>query len=86
MATANLNVRVDETVKKNAEQLLEELGLNMSTAINIFLRQMLRVHGLPFEVTTDAFYTEGNIRYLEQKMADYKAGKLDFSEHPLIEE
>ena len=34
----------------------------------------------------DPFYSEGNMRYLEQKMKDYKAGKLQFAEHELIED
>ena len=53
MATANLNVRVDENIKKRAEELLEDLGMNMSTAINVFLRQLVRVHGIPFEIRAD---------------------------------
>ncbi len=53
MATANLNVRVDETLKKNAEELLNDLGMNMSTAVNVFLRQLVRVHGIPFEIKAD---------------------------------
>lgn len=53
MATTNLNVRVDETLKKNAEELLNDLGMNMSTAINVFLRQVVRVHGIPFEIKSD---------------------------------
>ncbi|RRD93166.1 antitoxin [Clostridiales bacterium COT073_COT-073] len=40
---------------------------------------------MPFEVSVDPFYSESNIRYLE-KMADYKAEKLKFAEHELIEE
>ena len=50
---ANLNVRTDADVKVAAEQLFEALGLNMSTAVNIFLRQALRQGGLPFEVKLD---------------------------------
>ena len=53
MATTNLNVRVDENIKKNAEELLNDLGMNMSTAINVFLRQLVRVHGIPFEIKAD---------------------------------
>ena len=86
MASTNLNIRVDDAVKRDAEKLLSELGMNMSTAVNIFLRQMLRVRGIPFDITADPFYREGNIRYLEQKMADYQAGKLSFSEHEMIED
>lgn len=36
--------------------------------------------------SADPFYSEGNIRYLERKMEDYKAGRLQFAEHELIED
>lgn len=49
----NLNIRTDADVKHAAEQLFEQLGLNMSTAVNIFLRQAIRQGGLPFEVKID---------------------------------
>lgn len=48
--TTNLNIRIDKTVKENFEKVFEELGLNMTTAINIFLRQVIRVNGIPFEI------------------------------------
>jgi DNA-damage-inducible protein J len=50
MATTNINVRVDENVKKNADNIFNELGMNMSTAINIFLKQAIREHGIPFDL------------------------------------
>ena len=50
MATTNLNIRTDLEIKNAAEHIFNELGLNMSTAINIFLRQAIRTGGLPFEV------------------------------------
>ncbi len=53
MAMTNINIRTDEELKKDCEQLFEDLGLNMTTAINIFLRQALRVGGIPFEVKLD---------------------------------
>lgn len=53
MATTNLNVRVDENLKKTADALLNELGLNMSTAINIYLKQIVRENGIPFEIKLD---------------------------------
>ena len=49
MATTNLNVRVDENLKKTADTLLNELGLNMSTAINIYLKQIVREKVLSIE-------------------------------------
>lgn len=49
----NLNIRTDAEVKAAAEHIFEQLGLNMSTAVNIFLRQAIRQGGLPFEVKID---------------------------------
>ena len=51
MASTNLNVRVDENVKKSAETVLDELGLNMSTAVNMFLRAVSREEGIPFKMS-----------------------------------
>ena len=48
-----INVRVDEKLKMDASELFDELGLNISTAINIFLRQSLIRGGLPFEVVKE---------------------------------
>ena len=49
----NLNIRTDADIKASAERIFEQLGLNMSTAVNIFLRQSIRQGGLPFEVKLD---------------------------------
>ena len=53
MATTNLNIRIDSDLKKQAEQIFSELGLNMSTALNVFLRQTVRSNGIPFEMRLD---------------------------------
>ena len=50
METANLNIRTDKEVKAAAEKIFDELGMNMTTAINIFLRQTIRENGIPFAV------------------------------------
>ena len=50
---ANINIRTDAGIKAAAEQLFEALGMNMSTAVNIFLRQAIRQGGLPFDVKLD---------------------------------
>jgi DNA-damage-inducible protein J len=82
----NVNFRLDEDVKKGMEQVCSDLGLSMSAAFTIFAKKVSREKRIPFEVSVDPFYSESNIRYLEQKMADYKEGKLVFAEHELIEE
>lgn len=50
MATTNINVRVDTELKQSAEELFSDLGLNMSTAITMFLKSSVSHNGLPFEV------------------------------------
>ena len=50
MATTNLNIRTDKALKDQAEKIFNELGLTMTTAINIFLRTTVRENGIPFEL------------------------------------
>lgn len=49
--TTNISVPMDAAVAKRAESLFEELGMSMSTAINVFVRQALREGGFPFDIT-----------------------------------
>lgn len=58
MATANINVRVDEDLKRNAEGLFNDLGLNMSSAITMFLKSAVRCDGIPFEIRRNAYNEE----------------------------
>lgn len=82
----NVNFKLDADVKKNMEQVCAELGLSMSAAFTIFAKKVGREKRIPFDVSVDPFYSESNIRYLESKMADYKAGRIAFVEQELIEE
>ena len=50
METTNLNIRTDKAIKDQAEEIFNELGLNMTTAVNMFLRTAIREHGIPFEL------------------------------------
>ena len=49
--TSAINIQVDSNVKKDATMVLTELGLSMSSAINLFLKQVVKKNGIPFEVT-----------------------------------
>ena len=53
MSTTNLNIRTEKAVKEQAEEIFSELGLNMTTAINMFLRTAIREHGIPFDLKLD---------------------------------
>ena len=52
-STTNINVRVDKEIKRKAEAIFSELGLNMSTAMNMFLRYSGRYGGIPFDLRID---------------------------------
>ena len=51
MATTNLSIRMDAETKRQAEQLFGNLGMSISTAFNIFVKQSLRVRGIPFSIS-----------------------------------
>ncbi|MGN1112314.1 MAG: type II toxin-antitoxin system RelB/DinJ family antitoxin [Acutalibacteraceae bacterium] len=51
--TTNFSVRMDSNIKRQCEALYGELGINLTTAINVFLRQSLRAGGFPFDVRLD---------------------------------
>lgn len=51
--TTNISIRMDSELKSAAEQLYSELGMNLTTAFNIFVRQSLREGGIPFKITTE---------------------------------
>ena len=53
MATTNLNIRTDKVIKDRAEKIFNELGLNMTTAVNMFLKVSIRTLGIPFELKMD---------------------------------
>lgn len=78
MESTNLNIRTDKEVKLAAEKIFEELGLNMTTAINIFLRQTIRENGIPFELklsvpneTTAAAIEEGRMLAYDKTARGY---------------
>ena len=54
--TTSMNLRIDKTLKRDAEILFESLGINMTTAINIFLRQSVRDQGIPFKISANKDY------------------------------
>lgn len=53
MAATNLNIRIDKDIKDQADRIFSELGLNMTTAINMFLRTTIRENGIPFSLKLD---------------------------------
>ena len=78
---ANVNIRVDDQLKKDAEKIFSELGLSMSTATNVFYKQVVRYGGIPFELRiSDPFYSAENQARLQKSISDYESG----SSKPII--
>ena len=72
MSTTNINVRVDAALKQEAEALFNDLGLNMSSAITMFLRSAVSHNGIPFEVKRMTPNAE-----TQAALAEYQAMKSD---------
>ena len=77
MAQINVNIRMDEGLKKQAENLFSDLGMNMSTAFNVFVRQAVREQGIPFEITKKnvPFYSDSNMAHLIRGVEALNAGE-----------
>ena len=73
---AQICLSIDDDVKREAEQVCEDMGMSMSTAVNIYLKRLGRERRIPFEVMAEPFWSSEN--------ADIRAGR-NVSEHELIE-
>ncbi|MDT3845282.1 MAG: type II toxin-antitoxin system RelB/DinJ family antitoxin [Bacillota bacterium] len=71
---AQLSMRIDDNVKKKAEEACEALGLNMTTAINLYLVKLGNEMRIPFEVAVDPFYSNKNRDILEKPIRQLKQG------------
>ncbi|MDD3272332.1 MAG: type II toxin-antitoxin system RelB/DinJ family antitoxin, partial [Syntrophomonadaceae bacterium] len=63
-----------------------DMGLSMTAAFTIFAKKVAREKRIPFEVSADPFYSESNMKHLEQVIADINEGRTKLVEHDLIEE
>ncbi len=76
MAQTLVNFRIDETTKKQMEQICNELGITMSTAFNIFAKKVIREKRIPFDVSIDPFYSESNMKALSKSIKELEEGKV----------
>ena len=85
MALATITARVDEQDKASFDAFCSSVGLNTSTAINLFVKAVLRQNRIPFEITrnTDPFYSYQNQAYIQKSLRELRAGKG--TAHELIE-
>jgi len=85
MAQINVNIRMDENLKKQFDTFCSEIGMNMTTAFCVFAKTAVRQNKIPFEISADSdpFYSEANQARLRKSIADLNAGKGKV--HELIE-
>ena len=85
--SVSVNFKLDAETKKGMEKVCSELGLSLTAAFTIFAKAVTRERRIPFDLALnpDPFYSESNIRYLENIAREIKEGKAHFEEHELIE-
>ncbi len=83
MAQTNVNIQMDESLERQFDHLCGELGFDMSTAINIFAKAMVRQRKFPFEFPSDPFFSESNMAHLRRGIEALNSGKG--VEHETIE-
>ena len=76
-STANLNIRMDSNLKKQFEAFCADMGMSMTTAVNIFAKKAVRENRIPFEISGDApnAETQEAIREVQQMKANPSLGK-----------
>lgn len=73
---ATITVRVDEDTKSRFAKTCDNLGLDMTSAMMIYIKKVARENRIPFEVSCDPFYCESNMNYLRQSAEQMKQGKI----------
>jgi DNA-damage-inducible protein J len=84
VSTTSITIRMDEQLKRQAEALFADLGMNMTTAFTIFTRAAVRQGKIPFEIASDPFFCETNQEHLRAAIERMKL--TGGTEHELIEE
>lgn len=77
---------MDAELKRNMEELCDNLRISMTTAFAIFAKRMTGERRIPFDVSADSFYSESNIRYLNGITNDVWEGRAHFTEHVLLKD
>jgi len=72
----NLQIRIDDTLRNQAQQVAHNLGMDLTTAVRVFLKQMVNSNGLPFKPEVDPFYSASNMQVLKQSIASLRSGNV----------
>ena len=78
MAQTLINFRIDESTKKQMEQICNELGITLSTAFNIFAKKVIREKRIPFDLYIDPLYSKSNMTAIDESIKQLDEGKWYF--------
>ncbi len=84
MEYSTISVRIDKENKQAFDKFCNDVGMNTSTAISLFIKAVLRNNCIPFEISTDPFYSKSNMEHLKRGISAINEGKG--REHDLIKE
>lgn len=73
MAQTTVSIRMDNALKKEFDNVCNELGLSMTTAVTMLAKKMTREKRIPFEVSVDPFYSDENMSRLRKSIAQMEA-------------
>ena len=73
MASTSVTIRMDENLKRRSEAIFEDMGLNMTTAVTVFVKAAVRQNKIPFEISGDPFYSEENMERLRRSIAQMES-------------
>ena len=76
MAQSVVSVRMDETLKRDFDAVCNELGMSMSTVVNVLAKKMTREKRVPFEVSIDPFFSDLNMQALNESIREKDQGKV----------
>ena len=88
MAQTNMTIRLNDADKSQFYSICERIGLSASTAINVFIKAVIKEERIPFELSAkkdNDFYNQTNIQYLEKQAKLYKDGKINIVKKSLDE-
>jgi len=80
-----VNFHLDTDLMNGMEKACKDMGLNITTAFTMFATKVSKEQRIPFEVAVDPVYSEANVNYLLNAIADVRSGRATLTEHELIE-
>ena len=69
-----LSIRMEDETKAGLDRFCDEIGLSVSSVLNMFAKKVVREQRIPFEINANPFYSEENMKFLRESIAQDKSG------------